>query len=36
MTLAARVHTLDGRHLPRAPFADAFVGLVDAAISSDR
>jgi 4-amino-4-deoxychorismate lyase len=36
MTLAARVHTLDGRHLPRASFADAFAGLIDAAISSDR
>ncbi|SON60660.1 hypothetical protein MSIMFI_02156 [Mycobacterium simulans] len=36
MTLAARVHTLDGRRLPRAPFAAAFAELVDAAIVSDR
>ncbi|OBK13150.1 4-amino-4-deoxychorismate lyase [Mycobacterium asiaticum] len=36
MTLAARVHTLDGRYLPRAPFADTFAELVDAAIVSDR
>ncbi|WP_081290492.1 aminodeoxychorismate lyase [Mycobacterium asiaticum] len=36
MTLAARVHTLDGRHLPRAPFADTFAELVDAAIVCDR
>lgn len=36
MTLAARVHTLDGRRLPRAPFADTFAELVDAAIISDR
>lgn len=36
MTLAARVHTLDGRRLPRAPFADTFAELVDAAIVSDR
>ncbi|QLL10477.1 aminodeoxychorismate lyase [Mycobacterium vicinigordonae] len=36
MTLAARVHTLDGRPLPRAPFADRFAELVDAAIVSDR
>jgi 4-amino-4-deoxychorismate lyase len=36
MTLAARVHTLDGRRLPRAPFADAFTELVDAAVASDR
>ncbi|OSC39116.1 aminodeoxychorismate lyase [Mycobacterium decipiens] len=36
MTLAARVHTLDGRRLPRAPIADAFAELVDAAIVSDR
>ncbi|QUR69956.1 aminodeoxychorismate lyase [Mycobacterium spongiae] len=36
MTLAARVHTLDGRRLPRAPIADAFTELIDAAIVSDR
>ncbi|RUP02325.1 MAG: aminodeoxychorismate lyase [Mycobacterium sp.] len=36
MTLAARVHTLDGRLLPRVPFADTFAELVDAAIVIDR
>jgi 4-amino-4-deoxychorismate lyase len=36
MTLAARVHTLDGRWAPRPPFAGAFAELVDAAIVSDR
>lgn len=36
MTLAARVHTLDGRWLPRVPFADTFAELVDAAIVIDR
>jgi 4-amino-4-deoxychorismate lyase len=36
MTLAARVHTLDGRVLPRAPMAAEFTELVDAAIVSDR
>ncbi|MGA9491164.1 MAG: aminodeoxychorismate lyase [Mycobacterium sp.] len=36
MTLAARVHTLDGRELPSAPIAAEFAGLVDAAIVSDR
>jgi len=40
MTLAARVHTLDGRRLPRSPkaleLAAAFAALVDAAIVSDR
>ncbi|MGO9506692.1 MAG: aminodeoxychorismate lyase [Mycobacterium sp.] len=36
MTLAARVHTLDGRWLPRAPIATALAELVDAAIVSDR
>jgi 4-amino-4-deoxychorismate lyase len=36
MTLAARVHTLDGRRLPRSPIAAEFAGLVDAAIVSDR
>jgi 4-amino-4-deoxychorismate lyase len=36
MTLAARVHTLDGQALPRAPMAAEFAELVDAAILSDR
>ncbi len=36
MTLAARVHTLDGRALPSAPMAAEFAELVDAAIISDR
>ena len=36
MTLAARVHTLDGRTLPRAPMTAEFAELVDAAIVSDR
>jgi 4-amino-4-deoxychorismate lyase len=36
MTLAARVHTLDGRLLPPAPMAAEFAELVDAAIVSDR
>ena len=36
MTLAARVHTLDGRLLPRSPIAAEFAELVDAAIVSDR
>ncbi len=36
MTLAARVHTLDGRRLPRSPMAAQFAELVDAAIVSDR
>jgi len=36
MTLAARVHTLDGRWLPRASFTDTFAELVDAAIVIDR
>jgi 4-amino-4-deoxychorismate lyase len=36
MTLAARVHTLDGRELPPAPMSADFAGLVDAAIISDR
>ena len=36
MTLAARVHTLDGQVLPSAPMASEFAGLVDAAIVSDR
>jgi len=36
ITVAARVHTLDGRLLPPAPMAAEFAGLVDAAIVSDR
>jgi 4-amino-4-deoxychorismate lyase len=36
MTLAARVHTLDGRRLPRSPLAAEFAELVDAAIVIDR
>lgn len=36
MTLAARVHTLDGRPLPRSPIAAEFAALVDSAIVSDR
>jgi 4-amino-4-deoxychorismate lyase len=36
MTLAARVHTLDGRALPGAALAAEFTELVDAAIVSDR
>jgi 4-amino-4-deoxychorismate lyase len=36
MTLAARVHTLDGQILPRSPMAAEFAALVDAAIVSDR
>jgi 4-amino-4-deoxychorismate lyase len=36
ITLAARVHTLDGRALPGTPIAAEFAGLVDAAIVSDR
>jgi 4-amino-4-deoxychorismate lyase len=36
MTLAARVHTLDGRELPSAPLAAELAELVDAAIVSDR
>jgi 4-amino-4-deoxychorismate lyase len=36
MTLAARVHTLNGRRLPRSPMAAEFAELVDAAIVSDR
>lgn len=36
MTLAARVHTLDGRALPKAPMAAELAELVDAAIVSDR
>lgn len=36
MTLAARVHTLDGRPLGRSPIATEFAELIDAAIVSDR
>jgi 4-amino-4-deoxychorismate lyase len=36
MTLAARVHTLDGRPLRFAPMAADFAELIDAAIVSDR
>ena len=36
ITLAARVHTLDGKLLPPAPLAAEFAELVDAAIVSDR
>ncbi|MBP2456108.1 aminodeoxychorismate lyase [Mycolicibacterium lutetiense] len=36
ITLAARVHTLDGRRLPDAPLATDMSDLVDAAIVSDR
>jgi 4-amino-4-deoxychorismate lyase len=36
MTLAARVHTLNGRRLLRSPMAAEFAELVDAAIVSDR
>jgi 4-amino-4-deoxychorismate lyase len=36
ITLAARVHTLDGRLLRPAPLAGEFAELVDAAILSDR
>ncbi len=36
MTLAARVHTLDGRPLPKSPMAAEFAALIDAAVVSDR
>lgn len=36
MTLAARVHTLDGRPLQPSPMAADFAELIDAAIVSDR
>jgi 4-amino-4-deoxychorismate lyase len=36
MTLAARVHTLDGRRLRRSLMAAEFAELIDAAIVSDR
>lgn len=36
MTLAARVHTLDGKRLSRLPIGTEFAELIDAAIVSDR
>ncbi|WP_197513838.1 aminotransferase class IV, partial [Mycobacterium sp. 1165178.9] len=36
MTLAARVHTLDGRPLRPSPMAADFAELIDAAVVSDR
>jgi 4-amino-4-deoxychorismate lyase len=36
ITLAARVHTLDGQALPPAPIAAEFSALVDSAVVSDR
>ena len=36
VTLAARVHTLDGRALPPAPLAAEVAALVETAIASDR
>ena len=36
ITLAARVHTLDGKPLPPSPMAAEIGELVDAAIVSDR
>jgi 4-amino-4-deoxychorismate lyase len=36
ITLAARVHTLDGRALPQAPQAAEFAELIDLAVVSDR
>ncbi len=36
MTLAARVHTLDGRPMPPPAMAADFAQLIDAAIASDR
>jgi 4-amino-4-deoxychorismate lyase len=36
VTVAARVHTIDGHALPSAPMAAEFAELVDAAIVSDR
>jgi 4-amino-4-deoxychorismate lyase len=36
ITLAARVHTLDGKPMPPAPLADEIAQLVDLAIFSDR
>ncbi len=36
ITLAARVHTLDGAVLPRSPLADDMAALIDAAILLDR
>lgn len=36
LTLAARVHTLDGTRLAASPLAGEFAGLLDAAVISDR
>ncbi len=36
ITLAARVHTLDGQRLPDAPLAADIAGLVDTALTSGR
>jgi 4-amino-4-deoxychorismate lyase len=36
ITLAARVHTLDGRPLAHAPLADDIAALIDAAVLCDR
>jgi 4-amino-4-deoxychorismate lyase len=36
VTLAARVHTLDGAALPAAPMAEEVAALVDAAVGGDR
>ncbi len=36
VTLAARVHTLDGRPLPAGPLAAEVTGLVEAAVTGDR
>jgi len=36
ITLAARVHTLDGRSLPPCPLAAELAGLVDSAVAGDR
>ena len=36
ITLAARVHTLDGKPLRPSPLADELSELVDAALVSDR
>ncbi|OMC31676.1 4-amino-4-deoxychorismate lyase [Mycobacterium sp. GA-1841] len=36
ITLAARVHTLDGQRLPDAPLAAEMATLIDAALRSDR
>ena len=36
ITLAARVHTLDGKPLGHAPLADDITALIDAALVCDR